>query len=86
MKTAPFFVVRGSWFVVRGSWFVVRGSWFVVRGSWLVALLIGELSAKLTERLLFQHVVRSLQSLPRASLYRCDASGISTNSVLQTIK
>ena len=53
-------VARGSWLVVRGSWPVARGSWFVARGSWFVgavlkggpALLLGELSAQLTERLI----------------------------------
>ena len=36
--------------MARGSWFVVRGPRLVVRGP---APLLGELSAQLTERLLF---------------------------------
>ena len=56
-------MVRGSWFVARGWWFMARGPWFVARGP---APLLGELSAQLTERLLFNE--RPAGRQPRLSV------------------
>ena len=74
-------MVRGSWLVASGSWFVgvvANGSWLVASGSWFVGV------APWATRRVLGNTIPKLENhsyseagLPRASPYRCDASGIS---------
>ena len=54
-----------------GSWLVASGSWLVGVATWATRRVLGNIIPKL------ENHSYSEAGLPRASPYRCDASGIS---------